>query len=217
MGAPLENGTTDSIIIGLTGNIATGKTTVSQYLQQKGAYTIDADEVAHRVTEPGQDAYRLIVEVFGKNVLDQTGRIDRKSLAAIVFKDADKLGRLEQIVHPAVFQSIYNEIELNEPAVAILEAIKLLEAGSMATLCDEIWVVVADSDEQIRRARVNRGMPVAETQRRSSMQSPQAVKMNQADIVIYNDGSLADLHLQLDHIWDELHRRYAERLRGSAE
>ncbi len=217
MGAPLENGTTDSIIIGLTGNIATGKTTVSQYLQQKGAYTIDADEVAHRVTEPGQDAYRLIVEEFGKNVLDQTGRIDRKSLAAIVFNDADKLGRLEQIVHPAVFQSIYNEIELNEPAVAILEAIKLLEAGSMATLCDEIWVVVADSDEQIRRARVNRGMPVAETQRRSSMQSPQAVKMNQADIVIYNDGSPADLHLQLDHIWDELHRRYAERLRGSAE
>jgi dephospho-CoA kinase len=207
---------TDPLVIGLTGNIATGKSTVSAYLQDKGAYAVDADKVAHQVMEPGEVAFRAIVQDFGEEILNENGHIDRKKLAEIVFNDSEQLGRLEQIVHPAVFQAVYSEIEQKAPPIVILEAIKLLEAGSTAALCDEIWVVVADPEEQVRRARVYRGMTEAETERRLSMQSPQAAKMNQADVVIYNDGSLADLYVQLDHVWEELQKRYAVRLQDAA-
>lgn len=207
---------TDPVVIGLTGNIATGKSTVSAYLHDKGAYIVDADKVAHRVMEPGQEAYEAIVAQFGKGILAEDGRIDRGKLGAIVFQNADQLGRLEQIVHPAVYRAVYNEIEQKTPAVVILEAVKLLEAGSTATLCDEIWVVVAEPEEQVRRALVYRGMPVEETQRRMGMQSPQASKMNQADVVISNDGSLEELYQQLDRIWGGLLKRYAVRLEGAA-
>ena len=143
---------TDPLVIGLTGNIATGKSTVSAYLHKKGAYIVDADKVAHRVMEPGQEAYAAIVAQFGTGILADDGRIERSKLGEIVFQDADRLGRLEQIVHPAVYRAVYNEIEQSMPAVVILEAVKLLEAGSTATLCDEIWVVVSDPQEQVRRA-----------------------------------------------------------------
>ncbi len=202
----------DSLIIGLTGNIATGKSTVSEYLKRKGAYAIDADKVSHQVMEPGETAYRQIVREFGDKILDANGNIDRGKLGASVFQDAEKLGRLEQIVHPAVFQSIYNEIEQNKPPVVILEAIKLLEAGSTGALCDEIWVVVADPEEQVRRAKVHRGMPERETQRRIQMQSPQAAKMNQADIVIHNNGTIEELHVQLDRLWNDMLRRHSVQL-----
>lgn len=208
---------TDPLVVGLTGNIATGKSTVSAYLHGKGAYVVDADKVAHQVMEPGEAAFDAIVDVFGSEILAGDGRIDRAKLAAIVFNDAHMLGRLEQIVHPAVFSAVYNEIERNAPAVVVLEAVKLLEAGSTATLCDEIWVVVAEPEEQIRRAEANRGMPASETKRRMSMQSPQASKMNQADVVIYNDGSLAELYEQLDRLWLELGQRHTLRLQGATE
>lgn len=208
---------TDPLVIGLTGNIATGKSTVSAYLQRKGAYTVDADKVAHQVMEPGQEAYEATVGEFGSDILAADGRIDRKKLASIVFDDAVKLGRLEQIVHPAVYRAVYNEIERNAPAVVVLEAVKLLEAGSTATLCDEIWVVVADPAEQVRRAKEDRGMSESETLRRMSMQSPQASKMNQADVVIYNDGTIEELHRQLDRLWVELEQRYTLRLQGTSE
>jgi dephospho-CoA kinase len=212
-----EATSTDPLVIGLTGNIATGKSTVSTYLRDKGAYVVDADKVAHRVMAPGQDAYIAIVDEFGKDILESDGSIDRDRLAQVVFTDSDRLGRLEQIVHPAVYRAVYNEIEQSAPSVVILEAVKLLEAGSTATLCDEIWVVVADPEEQVRRAAENRGMPAAETMRRMSMQSPQASKMNQADIVIYNDGTLPELYEQLDGLWRELLKRHSLRLQGAAE
>lgn len=217
MGSPVtDTMPTDPLVIGLTGNIATGKSTVSAYLQKKGAYTVDADQVAHEVMEPGQEAYDAVVAAFGQEILAEDGRIDREKLAHVVFNDAGKLGRLEQIVHPAVFRSVYQRIEDAAPPVVVLEAVKLLEAGSTATLCDEIWVVVADPAEQVRRAQDYRGMSPAETERRMRMQSPQASKVNQADVVIYNNGTLSELYEQLDRLWDELRDRYFTRLKGAA-
>jgi dephospho-CoA kinase len=207
----------DPLVVGLTGNIATGKSTVSAYLRGKGAYGIDADKVAHQVMEPGQEAYTAIVAEFGTDILASDGSVDRGKLAKIVFADSEKLGRLEQIVHPAVYRAVYKEIEENAPPVVILEAVKLLEAGSTATLCDEIWVVVADPEEQVRRAEVNRGMSEAETRRRMSMQSPQASKMNQADVVIYNNGTLQELYVQLDELWRKLLVRHSVRLEGVSD
>jgi dephospho-CoA kinase len=177
---------------------------------------IDADKVAHQVTEPGTHAHKAVMQAFGTDILDETGRIDRAKLSAIVFSDPEQLGRLEQIVHPAVFRAVHDQIEQLSPSIVILEAVKLLEARSMHTLCDEIWVVVADPAEQVRRAKVYRDMSEAEARRRMNMQSPQAAKMNQADVVIDNGGSLVELYEQLDQIWAELQQRYASRLREAA-
>ncbi len=207
---------TNSVVIGLTGNIATGKSTVAQYLATLGAYAIDADRVTHVVMEAGNPAFEDIVREFGPDVLDAQGAIDRRKLGAIVFGDAERLGRLEQIVHPAVYAWVYNRIQASPAKIVVLEAIKLLEAGTMAGLCDEIWVVTAGAEAQVQRALDTRGMPEAETRRRMEMQSPQAAKINQADRVIENNGSPADLYAQLDGVWRDVQRKYAARLRASA-
>lgn len=197
----------DTIVIGLTGNIAVGKSTVSRYLAQKGADVIDADDVAHQVMEPTGEAYQAIVAEFGPTILQLDGRIDRRKLGEIVFADATKLGRLEYFVHPAVCTRISHAIAASSADIVILEAIKLLEVGPIVSLCDEIWVVTASPKTQIERAFSQRGMVAAETRRRMRMQSPQVAKINRADRVIANDGSLTDLYAKLDVIWAELMQR----------
>jgi dephospho-CoA kinase len=203
---------TNSVVIGLTGNIATGKSTVAEYLKRHGACAIDADRVTHQVMEAGGAAYEGIVAEFGAAILDEQGAVDRRKLGEIVFGDAERLGRLEQIVHPAVFAWVYNKIKASTAKIVVLEAIKLLEAGTMAGLCDEIWVVAASPATQVRRSLESRGMPEEETRRRMGMQSPQAAKVNQADRVIDNNGTLAELYAQLDRIWADLQRKFAARL-----
>ena len=205
-----------SLIIGLTGNIATGKSAVAQYLADKGAYVMDADKLAHKVMEPGGPAYAAIVDKFGKQVLKDDGAIDRMALGKIVFSSAEKLGRLEQIVHPAVFEMIYRCVESCSAGIAILEAIKLLEAGPMATLCDEIWVVTSDPEAQLHRSMEKRGMTAEEARQRMQMQSPQAAKVNQADRVIENNGTLQDLYARLDEIWQDLQSIYPGRVPNPA-
>ena len=207
---------TNSVVIGLTGNIATGKSTVAQYLKRHGACAIDADRVSHLVMEMGNAAFEAIVREFGTDVLDERGAIDRRKLSEIVFGDVERLGRLEQIVHPAVYSWVYNKIKASAAKVVVLEAIKLLEAGTMAGLCDEIWVVTASPEAQVRRALENRGMPEVETRRRMDVQSPQAAKVNQADRVIENNGTLVELYAQLDRLWLDLERKFAARL-GTSE
>ena len=205
-----------SLIIGLTGNIATGKTTILEHLAAKGAHIIDADKLGHKVMEPGRPAYQSIVDEFGPKILTADGMIDRRALGKIVFSDVAKLGRLEQIVHPAVFELMLKDINTAKASVIVLEAVKLLEAGAMATLCDEIWVVAATPEVQLQRLIENRGMSEAQARQRMQMQSPQAAKINQATRVIYNSGSVEQLHAQLDKIWKELAKKYPERLTSPA-
>ncbi|MEX1019760.1 MAG: dephospho-CoA kinase [Litorilinea sp.] len=202
----------NTLIIGLTGNIATGKSTVLDYAAAKGAYVIDADKVAHRAMAPDGPAYRAIVDVFGREILHEDDTINRRALGKIVFADAEKLGQLEQIVHPVVFEMTRREIDGASTSVVMLEAVKLLEAGLLVTLCDEVWVVASTPENQIQRLRDNRGMDEADARTRMRMQSPQAAKINQADRVIYNDGSLADLTAQLDRVWAGLRRKYPHRM-----
>ena len=202
----------NSLIIGLTGNIATGKSAVLHYLEEKGASIVDADKLAHRSMEPGTAAYRAILAQFGEQILNAEGVIDRGQLGRIVFADVLKLGQLEKIVHPAVFEMVKRIIETVRARIIVLEAVKLLEAGTMATLCDEIWVVISSPLAQLQRLMEKRGMTEDEARQRMQMQSPQAAKVNQADRVIENDGSLEQLYAQLDRIWEELQLHYAERL-----
>lgn len=201
-----------SLVIGLTGNIATGKSTILNYLMEKCAFIIDADKLGHRVIEPGGQAYDAVVRAFGREILREDGTIDRKKLGKIVFSNPLDLGRLEKIVHPKIFDLGKQEIADNDAPVIVLEAIKLLEAGLMSTLCDEIWVVTSSLTTQLRRLLESRSMEESEARRMIDLQPPQAAKVNQADRVIENDGSLAELHAQLDAIWEELKQRYPRRM-----
>ncbi|MCY3707479.1 MAG: dephospho-CoA kinase [Caldilineaceae bacterium] len=201
-----------SLVIGLTGNIATGKSTILNYLMEKCAFIIDADKLGHRVIEPGGQAYDAVVRTFGREILREDGAIDRKKLGKIVFSNPIDLGRLEKIVHPKIFDLGKQEIDENDSPVIVLEAIKLLEAGLMSTLCDEIWVVTSSLTTQLRRLLEARRMEETEARRMIDLQPPQAAKVNQADRVIENDGSLAELHAQLDAIWEDLKQRYPRRM-----
>ncbi len=190
-------------VIGITGPIGTGKSAVLKILEELGAEVIDADKVAHQVMEPGGAAYEAVVAEFGPDILRPDGHIDRARLADIVFNDPDALRRLERIVHPAVFQEIKGRIEATDKSIVALEAIKLLEAGLSLSLCDEVWVVVADEQVQLERLK-QRGMSEAEARRRLAAQMPRAEYERRADVVIDNSGSLAELRQQVEQQWRRL-------------
>lgn len=208
----LPKTTANLLIIGLTGNIATGKSTILAYLADKGAYIIDADKLAHAVIEPGGPAYQPVIDEFGRGILHPDGTVDRKALGAIVFADPVLLHKLEQIIHPLVFARIVELVSRAPSNVIILEAVKLLEAGPMVSQCDEVWVVTTRPDVQLRRLIEQRGMDAETAQQRMRMQSPQAAKVNQADRVIDNSGSLENLYSQLDTIWEALKVKYPRRM-----
>ncbi|HET7181787.1 MAG TPA: dephospho-CoA kinase [Candidatus Limnocylindrales bacterium] len=143
------------LVIGLTGPIGCGKSTVAGWLGELGAVVIDADRVARAVTPPGSPELAAIVDAFGPRVVDAAGSLDRAALGRIVFADPAALRRLEAIVHPAVRPRILAEIESARDAGAgavVIEAIKLVEGG-LASLCDEVWLVVCAPDEQLARVR----------------------------------------------------------------
>jgi dephospho-CoA kinase len=203
-----------SLVIGLTGNIATGKSTVLKYLSEKCAAIIDADTLAHRVMEPGGAAYDAVVRVFGKEILREDGTIDRKKLGRIVFSNPVELGRLEKLVHPKVFELGRQEIHDAQSPMVVLEAVKLLEAGLMVTLCDEVWVVTSSFTNQLKRLLDFRNMDEDQARQIIELQPPQAAKINQADRVIENNGSLDELYAQLDAIWNDLVQRYPRRMKS---
>lgn len=192
------------LTIGLTGNIATGKSTVLAYLRQRGAAVIDADKLAHQTMAPGGAAYAAVVAAFGPAIVAADGAIDRPALGAIVFADATKLAQLEAIVHPAVFALAQQLLATTTAPVVVIEAIKLLESGQLLRLCDEVWVVVADEATQLQRLMTTRGMSEVDARRRMAAQSPQAAKVKHATRVIENNGDWRALHAQLDEIWNEL-------------
>jgi len=185
------------LVIGLTGNIGAGKSTVLAMLAALGARPIDADKVAHEVMEPGQPAYQQIVAAFGPEIAPDNGPIDRPRLGQIVFSDPAALARLEGIVHPAVFQRIRALLAETTAPVAVIEAIKLLEAGLSRQLCDTVWVVIAPREQQIERLMRTRNLSRADALLRIDSQPPQAAKIAQADVVIDNSGSLAETEAQV--------------------
>lgn len=192
------------LTIGLTGNIATGKSAVLAYLQQRGAAVIDADKLAHQAMAPGGPAYAAVVAAFGPTVVATDGAIDRQALGAIVFADATRLAQLEAIVHPAVSALAQQALAATTAPVVVIEAIKLIESGRLLPLCDEVWVVVADEATQLQRLMQLRGLSEAEARLRMAAQSPQAEKIKHATRVIENNGDWRALHAQLDAIWNEL-------------
>lgn len=190
-------------LIGLTGNIATGKTEVAQMLAELGAKVIDADKVAHEVMRPGGPAYDAVMEAFGLAVRASDGTVDRAKLGAIVFRDAAAMQRLEAVVHPAVIAEVDRRIAQEPGDIVVVEAIKLIEAGMHRTY-DTLWVVIAPRSLQIARLVAARGLTEEEAALRVDAQPPQEEKAALADVVIANDGDLDQLRRRVEEAWRQL-------------
>jgi dephospho-CoA kinase len=194
------------LLVGLTGNIATGKSLVGQMLAELGARVIDADRVAHEVMSAGGLAFSTVVETFGPAILAADGTIDRTILGDIVFRDAGALERLEAAVHPAVIDEVNQRITRATEPVVVVEAIKLIETG-MHLGYDTLWVVTAPRHLQIARLRVARGMTEEEAILRVDAQPPQEEKAALADQVFVNDGDLVQLQQKVQRAWTQLQTR----------
>jgi dephospho-CoA kinase len=190
-------------VIGLTGNIATGKSVVRKMLEHLGAYGIDADALGHRAIAKDAPGYQPVLETFGKWILAPDGQIDRGKLARVVFADPDALNQLEAIVHPLVRQAVDLLIRRSSQKVIVVEAIKLLE-GPLRQACDTIWVTYAQKQTQISRLTKKRGLSVAVAHQRVNSQAPQDEKVKAANTVIRNEGSFEDTWQQVTKAWKVL-------------
>lgn len=187
-------------VIGLTGNIATGKSVVRKMLEHLGAYGIDADALAHRAIAPGSPGYQPVVEFFGNWIVAKDGQIDRSRLAKIVFNEPEALLQLEKFVHPLVEQAVDLFIRRSKHKVVVIEAIKLFE-GNLIKQCDSVWVTYAPEEVQLKRLLQKRGMKEEIARQRIAAQSPQSEKVDKADQVIYNHGSFEDTWQKVYTAW----------------
>jgi dephospho-CoA kinase len=190
-------------VIGLTGNIATGKSVVRKMLEHLGAYTIDADALSHRAIAKGAPAYQPIVNAFGRWILTTDAEIDRAKLGQLVFSIPDALEQLEEIIHPFVGEAIDLLVKRSSQDVVVIEAIKLLE-GNLASKCDSVWVTDTPDALQLTRLMKKRGLSEAEALQRIQTQNSQQIKIDNANIVIDNTGSFEDLWKQVVAGWQKI-------------
>lgn len=196
-------------VIGLTGNIACGKSLVLHELATLGAETIDADQVAREVTKPGSPVLAQIVETFGPQVVRPGGRLDRRALAAIVFRDPEALRQLEALTHPPISEAIRQRIQASSRPVVVIDAIKLFES-SLAHECDEVWVVTCRPEQQLTRLMARDQLSEEEALTRIRAQSPQEEKIARADSVIDNSGSVEATLAQVRRLWQRVLSRLAQ-------
>lgn len=191
------------IVLGITGNIATGKSTVVQFLKELGAQHIDADIVYRELAGPGQPLLAKLAERFGEGIIAPDGALDRKALGAIVFSDPAALADLDAITHPSVIAEIDRRVDAIPSGVIIIDAVKLIESGH-ADHCDVVWIVTAPPDVQVTRLMKRNTLSRAEALKRVAAQPPLAPKIARADRVIDNSGSLEELHDTVDAAWRDL-------------
>jgi dephospho-CoA kinase len=196
-------------VIGLTGNIGSGKSTVARMLEALGARVIDADQVAREVVEPGEPAWREILDEFGEEIIGCNARVNRKRLADIVFADASAREKLNRITHPRIIERIKEKIERyrREGAkVVIVEAALIVERGGLRDMIDKLVVVTAEEDKQIERLLKEGRFTRHEVLARIRAQMKAEEKAAHADFVIDNSGSLESTAKQVLRLWDELCR-----------
>jgi dephospho-CoA kinase len=184
-----------SVTIGITGNIATGKSVIRRMLANTGVFGIDADGLANRMIYPGGRAYQQVIEAFGPEIKSDQHTISNKKLGLIVFNDRERLQQLESLIHPPVIEAILKRIKTAQQRVASIEAIKLLESG-LGAHCDQIWVSHASYSHQMRRLEKLRGLTEDEASARIRAQSPQIEKLSQADVIINTEASFKDTWLR---------------------
>lgn len=198
-------------IIGLTGGIGSGKSTVARLLEEKGATVVSADTVGHELYLPGRPAWQEIVDVFGREVLTEDGTIDRKKLGAIVFSNPRDLEKLNGITHPrikGVLREKLSDLEKQGAYLAVLEAALLLDAG-WDDLVDEVWVTVAPPELAARRTAERSGISEEQALERINAQMSNEERINRAGVVIRTEGDLEDTQRQTLEHWALLNERLA--------
>ncbi|MCK9517663.1 MAG: dephospho-CoA kinase [Dehalococcoidia bacterium] len=196
-------------MIGLTGGIASGKSTVAQFFRDKNVPVIDADLLGHRTYEPGTDTFRQVVEAFGQELVAPDGTIDRKVLGGKVFGKPEELKRLTDIVWPGIRKLASEELSDLEVAgneLAVLEAAVLFEAG-WQDLVDTIWVIVVEPDIAVQRLAERNGLDPDAARARIDSQLSNAERIALADIVIENNSSLDELKRRIGEEWNALQQR----------
>lgn len=196
-------------IIGITGNIACGKTAVGHMLLELGAERyIDADAVVHRLYQSGQPIALKVAEAFGPAVVASDGGVDRKTLGEIVFQDAEAMRRLEAIVHPAVGQALANELDSVSPSgIAVIDAVKLLEGGSGA-FCQSKWLVVCTEEQELARLMTRNQLSEEEALARIRAQPSVEDRLPLVDEVIDNSGPLEETRLQVAAAFERFCRQF---------
>jgi dephospho-CoA kinase len=192
-------------IIGLTGGIGSGKSTAARFLSELGARVLDADKLGHDIYKPSTDGWREVVAIFGRQILNENGEIDRKKLGKAVFSDAEALSKLNRVIHPRITEMINARLEeyrQQKVKVAVIEAALLIEAG-WAQMVDEVWVVTASEApvlERLQRKGISREQALA---RIYSQLSPKE-RLKHACVTISNDDSLEDLKNKMREMWGKL-------------
>ncbi len=204
--------------VGLTGGIATGKSTVVRMLVKRGARVIDHDGLVHALQEQGQPVWKRIVETFGRDILDADERIDRKKLGALVFDNEPRRKVLEGIVHPAVLEEAQRQRDRigkeDEQAIVLSDIPLLLEVG-MQECFDLILLVYAPPEVQIRRLMKRNNLSREEALSRLKSQMPIDEKLKFADLIIRNDGTMKELEKRADEVWQELLAREKKKVTGN--
>ena len=188
-------------IIGITGGVGAGKSTVLDYLREQfHAYVIQADQVGHQVMEPREICYSQVIALFGEHILKKDKTIDRKAVSDVVFGNEEKLKKLNGIIHPAVRQSVLEEIQLQKEkktAIVVVEAALLLEEH-YEKFCDKVWYVHTDREIRISRLMENRGYSREKSESIISSQAPDEYFAKHADYIIRNNGDIKDTWLQVE-------------------
>jgi len=193
-------------VIGLTGGIGSGKSTVSQFLAELGAVILNADEVGHEAFKPDTEIWREVVATFGRQIVTPNGNIDRKKLGNIVFGNPESLSRLNQIMHPRMYalaKAQLEEYRQQGTRVVVLEAPLLLEAG-WTSLVDEVWVTTAPEATVLKRLEERTGLSQAESLARIRSQLPSAERVRHAAVVINTDCDLDELKSRVKELWRRL-------------
>jgi dephospho-CoA kinase len=192
----------DKYIVGLTGNIATGKSAVLELAAAQDTLAIDADQIVHDLLDNDSAVQEAIEAAFGSALRRPDGRINRERLGAIVFSDESLLAILESIVHPAVNRNLLRTIDESDAIIVFIEAIKLLESSLLGE-CDQVWVTRCSMEVQVGRLMTYRGMDRQTAMNRVAAQPPQVEKVAAADVVIDTEGSMADTVRLFDIAWQK--------------
>ena len=197
------------VVIGLTGGILSGKSTISGMLAEKGAIIIDADKIGHEAYKPYTKTWQELRYAFGDGILKKNGEIDRKRLGEIVFADPDTLIRLNRIVHPRMREMVREEIDclkVEGVDVLVLEAAVLIEAG-WTDLVDEVWVAVAPEQVVIKRLKERGGISEEQARARIRSQISTEERAKHADIIIDTDCELSEVRARVEELWETLKNR----------
>ena len=193
-------------VIGLTGGIGSGKSTVSRFLAELGAVILDADRVGHEALKPGTEVCREVVAAFGRQILTPGGNIDRAKLGGIVFDNPESLSQLNRIMHPRMYDMVKARLEeyrRQGAGVVVLEAPLLVEAG-WTSLVDEVWVTVASEATVLRRLKGREGLSESASLARIRSQLSPEERIKHADVVINTDCGLDELKARVGELWREL-------------